>query len=1398
MSKIKNVASAIKNVGKAGLISLAMLTADSATAQHATPSMQKAKDESAVRLNDAVTCPPLFSNPVYDETTKAYYAFCDKHNIPTDPKILEYGRSHNIYIADDASLLVDLSLAVKENSLSDIMKWVEKLQSLWYNPVQIAIGVYKIMTSESPDKAMQSLSKEISPTALRYNYATYMDWIFNDPEAWTANNPNFDGQLHLGDEDRVTQLWVPDPATDDVDSVANWVAAHTPQNVMMHVIDWGISDTMSGIYWWVPGWDYQSNSNVQTPDDHGVGMQSVAASRNNDGVGMASARGFPWDKVKHHDVGGGGMVAMGYIYSALDSIYAKSLSNPEAHHVLTCSRSAGNDISLKTRMQNITNVTNLAGQKVNYIIISAGNDAGPMSTWEARSEPYVWAVGGTNSGDPLKAQWYQWPWVGSAYGDSLDFVKDGFGVRQMLVNGTFSYQNGTSPSAQEMGALVAQLLAGFPNATRADIEKAIKKSCFMPANLPTWVHNSTYGWGRPQLGRACKNMVVRFVPTSLNCSNNPAFTFSWTPDGYKDSTIFKNMRVCLPNGQQVPAGNVTWAGNVPTFNIPVSTGWGWTNGAAATNRIKFVFESTSIYPGNPQETTEIYSDIITLSNVGAAPVVPPTPQITTALTPQCDIINITMGNAPAVAGGPITVQTLLNGIPAGTFNYATGLASFPTAGATGPKTATIKYVSAGGITQVDTVINVNTDYPSAISQPTVAPNIVGASPCVGTQYTINNNFTGGGPGVQVRLKRNGAVVAIGVAPFNWTATVGTHTFITEILEGPNACNASWQPGPAATITINANPTPAVSVSPNDTVCNTNPVTMTGLGANLNYSYSPAATNGVPFTPPQSATTAYTVTAQSTITWCSAQIVQNITSLANLPNVAAATPSLSLANVCIGGSASITPNPTNAGNNPTYTWFHGATNLGTSSGIPGTFNLPAIVTATAGTKQLHYVVTYGNSPAPACPPATPTATSGNVALTVHAAPVANVTVSPNDSLCQGNQVTFNVTGWTPSISGGVVNNVPFTPLATNTYSITVTDAFGCTGTATQIITVNQNPSVYITTNPLNATICLGNQATMTANGAISYLRSNGLGTGNPKPVSPVAATTYTVTGTDANGCTNTDTETIIVNGLVNLSGNTWQPIADVCTSANIPFTINIAAGIPAGTVLNVKQEIGGIWTNIGQVTTGVAGPTSVTINASIPMGATAKFTADVANPGQPCAIPGQTDTITVVNNEFPAPVITPNGLHLEIGNLTAGTTQQWQKWDGATFVDMPWAVNPSYNVIANGQYRVESKKWSCVYASNTVVFTNVSVDHVDLEPSIACYPNPLQWSTLFIDNIPLKYHAKAVLHDMAGRTIADEQLTQVNNRAELNLSGVAAGIYILDVYDYKTGDMLKKGVKVVKQ
>lgn len=64
-------------------------------------------------------------------------------------------------------------------------------------------------------------------------------------------------------------------------------------------------------------------------------------------------------------------------------------------------------------------------------------------------------------------------------------MKDGFGVRQMLVNGTFSYQNGTSPSAQEMGALVAQLLAGFPNATRADIEKAIKKSCFMPANLPT-------------------------------------------------------------------------------------------------------------------------------------------------------------------------------------------------------------------------------------------------------------------------------------------------------------------------------------------------------------------------------------------------------------------------------------------------------------------------------------------------------------------------------------------------------------------------------------------------------------------------------------------------------------------------------------------------------------------------------------------------------------------------------------------------------------------------------------------------------------------------------------------------------------------------------------------------
>ncbi|MGZ3930932.1 MAG: T9SS type A sorting domain-containing protein, partial [Bacteroidia bacterium] len=83
--------------------------------------------------------------------------------------------------------------------------------------------------------------------------------------------------------------------------------------------------------------------------------------------------------------------------------------------------------------------------------------------------------------------------------------------------------------------------------------------------------------------------------------------------------------------------------------------------------------------------------------------------------------------------------------------------------------------------------------------------------------------------------------------------------------------------------------------------------------------------------------------------------------------------------------------------------------------------------------------------------------------------------------------------------------------------TVTGANGsCTNASMVSVTVNALPTVTAATN--NTLICTGQTSTLTAGGASTYTWNPG-GPGTSIAVSPTVTTTYTVTGTDANGCDN---------------------------------------------------------------------------------------------------------------------------------------------------------------------------------------------------------------------------------------------------------------------------------------
>lgn len=132
---------------------------------------------------------------------------------------------------------------------------------------------------------------------------------------------------------------------------------------------------------------------------------------------------------------------------------------------------------------------------------------------------------------------------------------------------------------------------------------------------------------------------------------------------------------------------------------------------------------------------------------------------------------------------------------------------------------------------------------------------------------------------------------------------------------------------------------------------------------------------------------------------------------------------------------------------------------------------------------------------------------------------------------------------PSITGATSAN-------SGSYVVTVTDANGCVNANVAQVQVNSLPVVAV--NP--GVVCQGQTtATLTASGAATYNWSptTGLsaGTGSVVVANPSSATTYTVSGTDMNGCMSTATAPVTVNPVpqVAVTPLTASGCAPLCVS-----------------------------------------------------------------------------------------------------------------------------------------------------------------------------------------------------------------------------------------------------------
>jgi len=126
--------------------------------------------------------------------------------------------------------------------------------------------------------------------------------------------------------------------------------------------------------------------------------------------------------------------------------------------------------------------------------------------------------------------------------------------------------------------------------------------------------------------------------------------------------------------------------------------------------------------------------------------------------------------------------------------------------------------------------------------------------------------------------------------------------------------------------------------------------------------------------------------------------------------------------------------------------------------------------------------------------------------------------------------------------------------TNAQTYSVVSTLGsCTANGSVTITPNALPTITAD----SATICAGGSgATLTAAGGATYAWSPSTGlsatTGASVTANPSTTTTYTVTGTDANGCVNTTTAVLTVNAPVAITG---QPVnAIVLENSAASFTV----------------------------------------------------------------------------------------------------------------------------------------------------------------------------------------------------------------------------------------------------
>lgn len=738
---------------------------------------------------------------------------------------------------------------------------------------------------------------------------------------------------------------------------------------------------------------------------------------------------------------------------------------------------------------------------------------------------------------------------------------------------------------------------------------------------------------------------------------------------------------------------------------------------------------------------------------------------------------------------------------------------------------------------------------------------------------IPASITAGGPttfcdGESVTLTANAA------SSYDWSGGETTQSIValasgqyTVTTTDANGCLSSA----SEQITTNASPT--LSTSPDVAICDGDNTQLSVSGA-ATYNWSPAGTLNcsscaTPTATPTSNTTYQVVGTDANGCSDTAQVLVTVNAL---PSVAATSQDPA---VCVGdctqlnatGASTYAWTPAGDLNNPNVSNPTACPTTTTTFSVVGTdangcensailqLNVNALPTVSSNSAAICSGETVGLlatgaqsyvwSPATglSCttcpnPDATPVATtqysvvgtdgngcegSSTATVTVHALPQLT---SPPASVCLGSSVQLTVTGaatyaWEP---GGLTGStVIVQPTSSTVYSITGTDGNGCENTITTQVTVLALPA--ISAGP-DVAICDGESTPLNATGGTTYDWMPGGLSGSSITVSPTSTTSFTVTGTDANGCENTDDVLVTVNvgptltisndtavcagesADLNVSGATsyqWNNSSTLsCSSCPNPIATPDATTTYNVTGTNTEgcESVSAVTVTVLDLPNATATP-----SAAICEGQSVQLSANggtsylwspatglsCTNCSDPIAAPAATTIYSVavidtngceaeatsVITVNPSP--TADFTYVVTGGEVVFTNQSanytgwlWDFGDGG----FSTIEHPEHFYAANGTYTVTLivDNGPC---SDTITY-EVEILGVGIEPAsamqITVVPNPT--SGLVVLTATGSAYGDIRVINMLGQVALATRMTA--SRVEMNLADLAAGIYLLEV------------------